>query len=422
MGQFKPHINLPGESTPHAKWLEKFRLDQEKLNSEIIRFMASHAKGASTGARQTTDINVRTRDLENRVDASRTIPQGGEPGGVLRNPVPTGKPAWMPNFAGTTPRLYIHLEDGAPTYEWDVYNYDREFVLPAVVFSDNGRSFDVVSWGPDASLIPIHYDIQVAPHSNGETFTIHLPSYSYALGSGEIGNFNITIHNSWATGFSADVIFGGSVFLFGGFKQFYKDSRLPPWRVAVGPNYENRAVLPSGDQIAWMVEQSPMLENHLSPVLRDTLDALDRSISFPLDFYYWRYVQSRKSSTQIHLPGGLAVTSGKPVGFNDTADSRRIGLVRVTVGTAPTGADLQVTVKIAGTSITTAPVTIPAGQTTAVVEPDAYTHGPAGTHATDVPIGGNCVIWFPGQLATVDVTQVGSSVAGSDLTVQVWAG
>lgn len=72
------------------------------------------------------------------------------------------------------------------------------------------------------------------------------------------------------------------------------------------------------------------------------------------------------------------------------------------VGTAPTGADITISVKLNGTRITAADLVIPAGQTSSAL-------GTAFTTAT----------WPAGGLVTIQITGVGSGTPGADLVVQV---
>jgi hypothetical protein len=98
-------------------------------------------------------------------------------------------------------------------------------------------------------------------------------------------------------------------------------------------------------------------------------------------------------------PGALAVAPGASKVYVPGASGTTLRGIRASVGTAPTGAAITVTlVKNGSTTIATA--TIAAGAVTSgrVTLSDALA-------STDY--------------LTVGVTQVGSTVAGSDLTVQV---
>lgn len=80
------------------------------------------------------------------------------------------------------------------------------------------------------------------------------------------------------------------------------------------------------------------------------------------------------------------------------------------VGTAPTGASLVVDALIEGTSVFSAAAaraTVLATKKQGEAEPDKT---------------GDAVVVLPGQALTVAVTQIGSTVAGSDLSVHVYFG
>ncbi|MFF4777622.1 hypothetical protein ACFY05_32825 [Microtetraspora fusca] len=103
--------------------------------------------------------------------------------------------------------------------------------------------------------------------------------------------------------------------------------------------------------------------------------------------------------------GNLAVLTGTHRLYNDTGIALTIKAVRASVGTAPTGAAIVVDVRVSGTTIYSVPgnrPTIPAAGNTSGKN-TAFT-------TTTIPDGG----WF-----TIDIVQVGSTVAGADLTVQI---
>lgn len=107
--------------------------------------------------------------------------------------------------------------------------------------------------------------------------------------------------------------------------------------------------------------------------------------------------------------GNATVGTGKARFVNDTAETLRLRSVRLQVSTAPTGADLLVDVNVNGATAFSAQSTRPkvtAGQTSGSSVPSQ---------------AGNDVFVGPGQVITVDVDQIGSTVAGADLTVTVEA-
>ncbi len=103
--------------------------------------------------------------------------------------------------------------------------------------------------------------------------------------------------------------------------------------------------------------------------------------------------------------GTLAVQAGVHRLYNDTGATWTIKGVRSSVGTAPTGSSIIVDVKLSGTTIFTTQANRPA------IAASAFTSGKVtNMDVTAVP---------DGSYLTVDIAQVGSSVAGADLCVQV---
>lgn len=98
--------------------------------------------------------------------------------------------------------------------------------------------------------------------------------------------------------------------------------------------------------------------------------------------------------------------------YNTTNANQRVQKVVAAVGTAPTGAALTVDCKINGTSVFAA-----AGDRASIAASAFVSTGGTPTK-TDV----DTAILKPGQYLTVEVAQIGSSVAGSDLRVQVQLG
>jgi hypothetical protein len=105
------------------------------------------------------------------------------------------------------------------------------------------------------------------------------------------------------------------------------------------------------------------------------------------------------------IPGGLGTSVGAARIYNDTGKDLTFGTIRATCGTAPTGSAVIVDVNLNGTTIFTTQAnrpTVAAGTNTDTATADITT-------------------WTAGGYLTVDVDQVGSTVAGSDLVVQVSA-
>ncbi|WP_440066428.1 hypothetical protein [Streptosporangium sp. OZ121] len=107
------------------------------------------------------------------------------------------------------------------------------------------------------------------------------------------------------------------------------------------------------------------------------------------------------------ITGNVTTGAGTFRFYNDTGRTLVISSVRATVGTAPTGAALIVDVHKNGTTIFTTQSTRP---TITVSTNTAKSTGMAVT------------AWADGEYLTVDVDQVGSTISGANLTVQVVAG
>jgi hypothetical protein len=105
------------------------------------------------------------------------------------------------------------------------------------------------------------------------------------------------------------------------------------------------------------------------------------------------------------VEGVIAVNIGTAELYNDTGHAVTVASVRASVGTAPTGADIIVDINKNGTTIFTNQANRPriiAGMQTS----GAVTN-------MDVKTVAN------GEFFTVDVDQVGSGIAGANLTVQI---
>lgn len=119
---------------------------------------------------------------------------------------------------------------------------------------------------------------------------------------------------------------------------------------------------------------------------------------------YWASLEQPTQYSQT-LAGAQSTGTGKATFVNTTGETLEITSVSLHVGTAPTGADLVVDVNANGVSVFTSAARpkVVAGSTDGVAAPNAAN------------------IVAPNQTITVDVDQVGSTVAGSDLTVVVEA-
>jgi hypothetical protein len=107
------------------------------------------------------------------------------------------------------------------------------------------------------------------------------------------------------------------------------------------------------------------------------------------------------------ISGAVTVRTGAFRVYNDSGRTRTIRAVRASAGTAPTGATLIVDVNKGGTTI----FGTQANRPTIAISGN-----------TNKTTGMTVTTWADGEYLTVDVDQIGSTVAGSDLTVVVeWA-
>lgn len=109
----------------------------------------------------------------------------------------------------------------------------------------------------------------------------------------------------------------------------------------------------------------------------------------------------------ISQGGALTATAGVARLYNDSGRTLTITAVRTHVGTAPTGASLIVDVNKNGTTIFT----------TQGNRPTVAISGNTSGKVTNMDV----TSLADGDYLTVDIDQIGSTVAGSDLTVTIWA-
>jgi hypothetical protein len=110
-----------------------------------------------------------------------------------------------------------------------------------------------------------------------------------------------------------------------------------------------------------------------------------------------------KTLVAFTIDGNAAVIAGDKRWYNDTGASLTFGTCRVTATTSPTGADLIIDINKNGTTIFT----------TQANRPRVTAGGVTGTGTPDVTTLAN------GDYLTVDVDQVGSTVPGANVTVQI---
>lgn len=103
--------------------------------------------------------------------------------------------------------------------------------------------------------------------------------------------------------------------------------------------------------------------------------------------------------------GALTTRIGQSRWYNDTGRTLTVTAIRIAVGTSPTGAAILVDVNKNGTTMYTTqgnrPTVAISGNTQKATQPDVLTVA-------------------DGDYLTIDIDQVGSTIAGSDLSLTVW--
>lgn len=418
-----PKARTPLEMIPWKNWVEKRETDQETLNDAFRAFMARMDRANSAGASHTTDVNVKLSKVRQAVDRISGLPTEDSVAGSALSIGSDGAPVWTPNIAGLHPEYHIHLIPGAPEYFVLGASVGEIAALraavPPIVFTDNGHGFNAPLWttayyGGEYAGYPVSCDtyVYVYPESADEEFDVGSFLTGFNL---EPSAQSFHVMNESST-YTATVRFSGDATT----QLIYADGGgiLAPTRT-----------LAPRERLKWRcTSHAPIPSWQITPVFGfpNIGEWGDVDPKFPIDFWYWRYVQSRHSMHSFPKSGVLSTSSGG-IGFtNDQERWLRFGLVSASVGTAPTGSSILIDVKVDGVSIFATPLEIAAGTTSAVKEPDANTHPNAGGYfgpgVAEVYAGLDSVLWETGARVTVDVVQVGSSTPGSDLNVQVYFG
>jgi hypothetical protein len=118
--------------------------------------------------------------------------------------------------------------------------------------------------------------------------------------------------------------------------------------------------------------------------------SVDMALRFPIDF---------------SKVGNLIAGAGTFRWYNDSGRTLTFVKMRVSAGTAPTGAAIIVDMNIGGTTVFS----------TQANRPQVAAGANTGTTVTF-----NTTTIADGSYLTIDIDQIGSTIAGADLTVQVW--
>jgi hypothetical protein len=330
-----------------------------------------------------------------------------------------GREKWTTPVGSIVPRYRINLEEGASSYEVNAYGIypsgdAAKLMLPEPTFAEAGGEVSLLwppAWadehnsgtvGLQSDPFPIQLDIFLYPHSDGQVFNLSLPA-AYK-GSGGTPWYTVSIYNVIVEGpgFAADVQLDSDVLM-------YDTGVRRPAGVGLEP----------GEYVTWKVD-AHAFEGvaYVEPFwARATLEG--REVGHPLDAYFWKHVRSLEHSESMHVAGTVSTGVLGQTFTNGRETSVRIGKITAHVGTAPTGAALIVTASLNGTiPIFATGVSIPASSTSGEGVPDA---GGVSFKFWPKP-GDDLILLYPGDFLEVEVTQVGSSTPGSDLTVQVFWG
>jgi len=117
-------------------------------------------------------------------------------------------------------------------------------------------------------------------------------------------------------------------------------------------------------------------------------------------------VTQRRLVATFSKSGTLVVGAGTFRWYNDTGRTLTFTSVRASVGTAPTGASIIVDVHKDGTTIYTTQGNRPAIAVS--------------TNTVDATTAPDVTTIAENSYLTIDIDQIGSTIAGADLVVQVW--
>lgn len=261
-----PKINLPVESTEHARWLEKCAVEQKLFEDEVRKFMASFGKGASANATQVAVIN--SRETPNVA----VVPQPALTGTVLRG-LGSGRPiVWAPEWQGLMPEYNVSLAATGGT--WAVINmnigYDDSYesdvaksALPPVEFADGGTTMlpiratsygDALRPGDSGGQTPMVLRVTVNPTAHNDPFAIHVPYLDHSTGT-SAPFYKLLITNP--TAFDASVeLFSGA-----GSQIFYAGTAVPLMGALDVP-----FTVAAGVAVAWHVELFSGISAAATPV------------------------------------------------------------------------------------------------------------------------------------------------------------
>lgn len=408
-----PKHNVAQETKDWANKIQAMSLELKALTGEHSRLIKMLLGQNNTGARQVASVATQVSGM-----AGSGVPAGGYRGSVLaRNAI--GDLTWTTPVGAIVPRYEIYLEQDASDYTVNAYGLfsDPETakqMLPVPTFAyDSGTGEVSLTWPPSwadeagaglATMVsdpmPVQLDIFLTAHSEGQVFNITLPAAWQ--GSGGAPWYTVGVYNEAAGDYNADVRLTADALVYEGGVERPDDVALAP-----------------GEYFVWRVDNHYFEGvGNVRPFWAAALHD-GNEVGHPLDAYFWKHVRSVENHQVVFEGGALSAAPLGQTFSNGTETSYRVGKVTARVGSAPAGAAIEVQVLLNGiTPIFATPVTIPAGESYGEGVPNA-----GGVSFKFWPKDGDdLILLYPGDFLTVDVEQVGSSIPGSDLTVQVYFG
>jgi hypothetical protein len=394
---FIPPHNAPGEMKDWANWVQKRDAERKARDAEQDRLIAMLLKEMNAGARLTTLVNNRLGDLSTATSGVRGLPDGGVDGNVLRVGTTT-PPFWGADILNQMGTYFIDLKAGDDywlRYAGEANQTNVAAILPAAEITDGGTTLEPLA-NADMDFFPVNLVVTVEPATDLEEFTLNIPNDNW-FGNGA-PFWSLQLENKSDTN-RARVNIAGAALIYAG-TNIPVNGDESVWDI--DPDY----------RAAWFVSTAYFsVGTAVTPMSVSEATYPARQV---LDPFYMRDVAGRRHMFPYFSPGTVTVAELPFKPTNDETNPIFISCVRATVGTAPTGANMIIDVLLNGTtSVLDTPLVITAGTTTGV-----------GTVTTTSWASGDIAVaeWVPGDFLTVEVTQVGSTVPGSDLTVQVWAG
>jgi len=411
-----PNRNAPDQMVPYLKELER-RLFAAEAELERNRNAASIAGRAATTVNNfTTDVHnagnataaqvaINTADIL-ELQGRAGLPEGAEPHASLIVNRSTSAVQWATPAFSVIPQYFVWMEEGksgySVTHVGNISSDESKEILPEVRFDNNGHTMlPITTWDAGRDEGPISLNMEFYPHYDGEKFDIYLPAAGSSYGA-SVPYFLLKLYNNSSL-YSVTVDLWDNFLVYGG-------TTIP----VAGDN--GIMTLESKQNFQWFVMGGgpDAIERAVYPLPR--VNGSSGASAFH-DKQYTLQIKAMERCQAFSAQGELSVAAGAHRFYNDTLEQLRLGQIRATVGTAPTGSDIQIDVKRNGASVFSVPLVIPAGSTTAVATPGVLTHT-----FNDYGSNWNLALLDPGDYLTVDILAVGSTFAGADLTVQVYYG